>query len=513
MSSIVPCLFGTTKGFEIFELGELKFKAEDLLVAITHSEVELALDDTCVKVLRIKSDNKVHTWVGIYRKAYEIGFSREGGYYGAGVWLSDTTVNARQIIEGLEDLCQQIRRLALQDRKFKRTLSDIVPQLVASPAVNALVRSVPVSLRGGISTDAKKCAFIAQPQAVLDIINWAQIDAQAHNFNSVIVAPASAFPRAGASASVTQYSDLAAVERALERDYTAYIAKLEALVKDWRSKAQSLQTEVSVRNSELQTLKLKNSHLEANASRVRLPVNLDSRGRTLGDDESWFLRDAAKVLLTVLIPVAIASFLGNMALWYFWKDASDTRNRYKDNISSYQSHIDDLKKQLSETQSELAQAQKELNGNKSDLTTAQNGPVSSGDTAPGARGTSSPCFRPCLSAFATEQTVPEYDPRLGLMSGSISAEVDSYDTDYRKLIMLNINILRAVKELKPRSEWGIHDNNEKYNITLIPGDILTRLNKLRDDGLINRSGGKWKITDKGDAYITDNSKEVMPTND
>ena len=122
MSGIVPCIFGTTKGFEFVELAPLPFKMKDLLVAITHGEVELSPADTCIKLLRIKSDGEVRTWIGLYRKAYEMGFSREGGYYGAGVWLSDTTVNSRYVLEALEDLMQQISRLALEGGKFQRTL-------------------------------------------------------------------------------------------------------------------------------------------------------------------------------------------------------------------------------------------------------------------------------------------------------------------------------------------------------------------------------------------------------
>lgn len=368
MSAIIPCLFGTTKGFEMLELAPLPFKVKDLLVAITQGEVELALEDSCVKILRIKTDNKVHTWIGLYRKAYEMGFSREGGYYGAGVWLSDTTVNARQIMDALEDLCQQIRRLALEDRKFQRTLSDIEPRLEASPAVNALLKGVPPLSKGGISADAKKCAFIAQPQAAHDIINWAQTDALAHDFQSVIIAPASAFPKAGASASITRYADIPALEQALERDHTARLAKLDALAKDWQRNAQSLEAEARARNFELQTLKLKNSQLESEATRARLLVKQDGRGRALNDDDSFLSTDVAKLLLTVL---AIVSILGNLALLWFWYTAHTQNGDYVDQIAELQFKYNDAGNNLRNAYDELAETKMRLERTSNQLAEAE----------------------------------------------------------------------------------------------------------------------------------------------
>lgn len=380
MSAIIPCLFGTTKGFEMLELAHLNFKVKDLLVAITHTEVELGLEDSCVKILRIKSENRVHTWIGLYRKAYEMGFSREGGYYGAGVWLSDATVNARPIIDALEDLCQQIRRLALQDRKFQRTLAEIEPQLVASPALNALLKGTPAPVRGGISSDAKTCAFITQPQAVQDIINWAQTDAMAHNFQSIIIAPASAFPKAGASGSITQYSDLPAVERALERDYTARVAKLDALARDWQRKAQSLEAEASARNAELQALKQKNSQLASETSRARLLVKPDSRGHVVDEDESDLPLKVFAVA-TVLLCLALGWF------WFDeWKDARSAASLASDEIAKLKADLQNTGNLLNDALNKNAQleqkvnrAMAELDNARSNSSPASNKPGSSGN--------------------------------------------------------------------------------------------------------------------------------------
>ena len=321
MSAIIPCIFGTTKGFEFVELAPLPFKMKDLLVAITHGEVELSLEDTCVKMLRVKAGSDVHTWIGLYRKAYEMGYSREGGYYGAGVWLSDTTVNAQHVLSALDDLSQPIRRLALEDRKFQRPLATIKQQFLdlQSPALSTLLTNKTPYLRGGINADARTCAFIAQPQATREIVSWAQTDALAHNFQSVIIAPATAFPRAGASGNITQYADLAALERTLERDYTARLAKSDAMNKDLQRRNQTLEAEVSQRKAEVQSLTQRNSQLENAAALLKRQTKRDVKG--LEDDEGAILDGHNAVALIVTGAMAVVSILANFVLGWLYFDS------------------------------------------------------------------------------------------------------------------------------------------------------------------------------------------------
>ncbi len=357
MSAIIPCIFGTTKGFEIVEMAPLPFKMKDMLVAITQGEVELSLEDTCIKMLRIKVGSEVYTWIGLYRKAYEMGFSREGGYYGAGVWLSDTTVNARQVLEVLEDLAQQIRRLAMEDRKFQRPLSSIEQQLVPSQALSALLRNNAPYASGGISANAKNCAFISQPQSTREILDWAQSDALAHNFQSVIIAPASTFPKAGASGSIKQYADVTTLERALERDYTARLSKLDAQNKDLHARNKSLESEAQVRSSEIQVLRQKYSQLELAASRSKLLSKPDAR-YSASDDDSFLSRDNA-IPLICWAALAILSVFGNVIVGLLYAGAEAQVATVRQERNNASSERDTMKTQLSakETELELAYGQ------------------------------------------------------------------------------------------------------------------------------------------------------------
>lgn len=297
MNRIFPCIFGTTKGFEIVQLQPLPVKMQDLLVAISHSEVELSLQDTCIKMFRIRIGSEIYTWIGLYRKAYEMDFSREGGYYGAGIWLSDTTANARQVIDVLEDLAQQIRRLALASGKFQRPLSSIVQQLVPSQAFSALVGSSVRYINGGISADAKKCAFISQPDPLRDIVDWAQNGELATYFQSIIIAPASAFPKAGAAGNITQYANVATLERALEQNFVVQLTKLDAQNKDLQRRALSLEADAEQRSSEIQVLTQRNKQLETEVNRLRLPVRRDTKSSKT--DYSSLLRTITVTLIII----------------------------------------------------------------------------------------------------------------------------------------------------------------------------------------------------------------------
>lgn len=513
MSAIIPCLFGTTRGFEMLELVHLNFKVKDLLVAITHAEVELGLDDPCVKILRIKEENRTHTWVGLYRKAYEMGFSREGGYYGAGVWLSDATVNARQIMDALEDLCQQIRRLALQDRKFQRTLADIEPQLVASPALNALLKGTPTPVRGGISADAKTCAFITQTQAVQDIINWAQTDAMAHNFQSIIVAPASAFPKAGASASITQYADLAAVERALERDYTARVAKSDALARDWQRKAQSLEAEASARNSELQVLKQKNSQLAAEASRARLLVKPDRRGHSVDEDKPslpWKILAAS----TVLLSLALA--------WFSFDEWSDARTaasvasqkigKLEADLQGTQDQLKDAKNRNSQLDQKLKWAMDELEFARSNSGTASNKPDASGNEGASSVEDLEPqvakprliCTPRCLPLTGGNGPSPSEQAQMK----NLSEQAGNAPPEPSEEVSLTKNeekfFMRILKEIqsKPLEVGSSLVNNQ---IKASPKELTRIISWLAQNEYIKKTEANgvtvWTITVTGDAQL------------
>jgi len=224
---ITPCIFGTSNGFEIQTLTRVPLNVEDLAFAITRSEVELHNRDECVKVFRLRAKSEIFTWIGLYRKAFEIGFSREGGYYGAGLWLAGITVNARLVLDVLKDLADQVNALAITEGQFQRPLSGIIDHMQIPPGLVPLKESSARYLRGGLRPDAVPGAYISQPGSLREIVDWAQNDLPAENFRAMIVAPAANFPRS-ASSRLERYADLNEVLRKLESDLSLRIARLQA---------------------------------------------------------------------------------------------------------------------------------------------------------------------------------------------------------------------------------------------------------------------------------------------
>ncbi len=122
-------LVGTTGGLELCTFPEAHRPIKDEAVLIDDSEVTLTHADDVYVVRRLFDRGVALTWVGIYRKAYEIVRARGGGYYGAGIWLFDHTASGVAIAELLQGLRKQVEKLALTEGKFIRRLSDIRGEL------------------------------------------------------------------------------------------------------------------------------------------------------------------------------------------------------------------------------------------------------------------------------------------------------------------------------------------------------------------------------------------------
>lgn len=161
-AQITPCIFGTTSGFEIHTLTRLPLGVEDLDFAIKSSEVELSAGDLCVKTFRLWVNSELFTWIGLYRKAYEIGFRREGGFYGAGLWLSNITVDSHLVMDVLIDLSDQVHALAIKGEDFHRQLSDIVDSIQVPQSLFPLKESSERYRSGGILPDTAQRAYICQ---------------------------------------------------------------------------------------------------------------------------------------------------------------------------------------------------------------------------------------------------------------------------------------------------------------------------------------------------------------
>jgi hypothetical protein len=226
-AQITPCIFGTTSGFEIHTLTRLPLSLEDLAFAIKRNEVELSDRHFCVKTFRLRVNSEVFTWIGLYRKAFEIGFSREGGYYGAGVWLAEITVDSRLAMDVLRDLADQVNALAIEGGRFQRPLSDIVSNIQIPQSLIPLKESTERYQAGGMLPDAAQGAYVCQHESLWQIAEFGQNNVLAERFSSIIAAPAASFPK-NPSARLERYSDLTEVVHELASDLSKRIAALDS---------------------------------------------------------------------------------------------------------------------------------------------------------------------------------------------------------------------------------------------------------------------------------------------
>jgi hypothetical protein len=284
---------------------------EDLAFAITRSEVELSDRDQCVKTFRLRVKSEIFTWIGLYRKAYEIGFSREGGYYGAGVWLAGITVNARLVLDVLKDLADQMNALAIVGSQFQRPLSDIIDDMIIPSSLMPLKESSARYLRGGLLPDAMPGAYICQSGSHREIIDWAQNDVLAEKFRSIIIAPDASFPR-GASSRLERFADLNEVVRKLESDLSIKIARLE-------NDKLALQKHVEIIESELASAQLKTQKFaqEVEQWKGRCDKLERQRLRYLDSENgrSWSWRDYIFYALILAILVLVG-FMGYFLVYF-----------------------------------------------------------------------------------------------------------------------------------------------------------------------------------------------------
>ena len=190
---IVASLFGVPAGLEVHHIpiGEdARIKIDDAWVDISLDEAALTGDQTIIRTFRRSTSGRILTFVGVYRPAREIGPNREGGFYGAGLWIIDASISSHLILAVIIHLADQIRDLAMVNGKFLKKIADVRSAITPPPQVAKLV-SNRVQLRAGLSIKSGegKKAFITDTHNVVSIIDWAQCDSSAKIFEMVIVAP------------------------------------------------------------------------------------------------------------------------------------------------------------------------------------------------------------------------------------------------------------------------------------------------------------------------------------
>ena len=186
---ITVCLFGISAGLEVhpFSVGEPSgVKIDDAWLEISPHDVTVKLDVDLFKIYRRIAGGKLLTWIGLYRSATELGSSRPGGYYGAGVWLHDVALPGQSIAAILVNLADQLKVLALSNGKFVKRIADVKASIIPPQQLSSLTAQRG-SLGGGVSVNGMIQGFIADPNSVAAIFDWAQKSRTAELFSQIVV--------------------------------------------------------------------------------------------------------------------------------------------------------------------------------------------------------------------------------------------------------------------------------------------------------------------------------------
>jgi hypothetical protein len=129
MSKILTvCFFGTTSGLErrdenIIGEGNVTSKIDNQW--IEPPLVGTTFISPCIYVKRERRNDKLVTWFGYYSPAKEIGYTRDGGYSGAGVFLSGIKIQPDLLMTFLEKFFKANIDRVSEDNVFKKRLSEL----------------------------------------------------------------------------------------------------------------------------------------------------------------------------------------------------------------------------------------------------------------------------------------------------------------------------------------------------------------------------------------------------
>lgn len=249
---IVASLFGVPAGLEVHHIpiGEdVRLKIDDAWVDISLDEAALTGDQTIYRTFRRSVSGRVLTFVGVYRPAKEIGPNREGGFYGAGLWVIDASITSQLVLDVIVHLADQIRDLAMMNGKFLKKIADVRSAIVPPPQVAKLVSSRS-PLKGGISikNGESQKAFITDTHNINSIMDWAQCGSSAKIFETVIVAPVEQFVPKKSTYSIgfDRYDSLQAV---IQSAYELIEQKLVTSLSELKNK----DTEIKQKSVELKS--------------------------------------------------------------------------------------------------------------------------------------------------------------------------------------------------------------------------------------------------------------------
>ncbi len=254
---IILTLFGTTTGLELLNIPLVNnippLKLEDAWIGVNSSQLTLQSDKDSYLIFRRSVSGHLVTWIGLYRPIREMGYDRAGSFYGAGVWIIDGVVDAKNLIVLLREMIDQVNSTAVQGDRFIKKLVDVKGQFTPPNQVSSLISSYS-KVNAGFKSEGES-GFIIDTTVPLDVIEWAQRGSSASYFSKIVIGTADNVPGAGQSSTFKIFPSLS---MAIETAYLRHISEA-------RNRTQELtQTMISLENKNIE----KERELQSTAAKL-----------------------------------------------------------------------------------------------------------------------------------------------------------------------------------------------------------------------------------------------------
>jgi len=251
-------LFGTTTGLEVLNLplsnSAVPFKIEDSWIEVSPSHLIIKPGKESYVILRRFVGTQTLTWIGLYRAAKEIGYERQGSFYGSGVWLIDRVVDVKLTIDVLRMMADQIQAKAMNGDSFVKRLADVRGD-INPPSQVAALSDNPVKINSGCHPSGET-AFINAGANPLEVIDWAQRAASAQFLNRIFIGSQDQSPDAGGRVSTQVFRSLAsAIDSTFNRktsDLQKKVSELDLKVKELHQHNANLQDEYANVRSQIE---------------------------------------------------------------------------------------------------------------------------------------------------------------------------------------------------------------------------------------------------------------------
>lgn len=271
-------LFGTTEGFEFRSFGgKLPFEVPESWMKLS-SDLDLDSAGEVFFINKRQLHGRLVAWIGVYRSAFEVGYKRRGGFYGAGVWLVDVTVDMNILHKFLRDVADRIREHAIVNGQFVSKLSNIEQLSLNRDEATSLASTMQVCTSGGLTGELPIKLMLRNWKDTPSSLQWLNEDQKAGNFSEAYFV--------GTNATLSQSKNWVRVDS--EFDLQAHLLqRMQGTILVLKTRIEELSNDLNMRNVEFSDARAREQKNKAEIERLETLNNTLGRAQRLLKDSTY----------------------------------------------------------------------------------------------------------------------------------------------------------------------------------------------------------------------------------